>query len=69
MVVFGQGAVVIAVFNYLKTCHKEEGEQLTSFATEGRTCNNGFATKRDLNLNVKKSFLTLSSERTMGLTV
>ena len=55
----GQGGNRIAVFNYVKGNHVEEGANLFTAALETRTRNNGFKLReRRFHLNSRKHFLT-----------
>uniref|UniRef100_A0A8C3HMQ1 PTPRF interacting protein alpha 3 n=1 Tax=Chrysemys picta bellii TaxID=8478 RepID=A0A8C3HMQ1_CHRPI len=51
---------MIAVFRYLKGCHKEEGENLFTLASRDRTRNNGFKLQQGRSrLDIRKKFLTV----------
>ena len=51
---------MIAVFQYLKGCHREEGIDLFSIAPEGRTRTNGWKIVRGKsNLEIRSNFLTV----------
>ena len=51
---------MIAVFQYLRGCHKEEGVKLFSKAPEGRTRSNGWKLiKERSNLELRRNFLTV----------
>ncbi|XP_058045180.1 uncharacterized protein LOC131201370 [Ahaetulla prasina] len=51
---------MIAVFQYLRGCHKEEGVGLFSKAPEGRTRSNGWKLiKERSNLELRRNFLTV----------
>uniref|UniRef100_K7F118 Reverse transcriptase domain-containing protein n=1 Tax=Pelodiscus sinensis TaxID=13735 RepID=K7F118_PELSI len=50
---------MIAVFRYLKGCHKEEGENLFILASEDRTRSNGLNLQQGrFKLDIRKNFLT-----------
>ena len=56
---------MIAVFRYLRGCHKEEGVKLFSKAPGGRTRSNGWKLiKERSNLELRRNFLTV---RTINL--
>ena len=49
---------MIAVFQYLKGCHKEEGIDVFSIVLEGRTRTNGWKLVRvRSNLEIRRNFL------------
>lgn len=53
---------MIAVFRYIKGCHREDGQELFSMATETRTRNNGYKLQLPrFHLNIRKNFLTVRS--------
>ena len=55
---------MIAVFNYVKGNHVEEGANLFTAALETRTRNNGFQLgERRFHLNRRKPFLTVRAVR------
>ena len=52
---------MIALFKYLKGCHKEEGQDMFSIIPECRTHNNGLKLKEArFRLNIRKNFLTVT---------
>ena len=51
---------MIAVFRYLKGCHKEEGENLFILASGDRTRSNGLKLQQGrFRLDIRKKFLTV----------
>ena len=55
---------MIAVFNYIKGSHVEEGGSLFAEASESRTRSNGFKLQeRRFHLNSRKHFLTVRAVR------
>ena len=51
---------MIAVFQYLKSCHREEGIDLFSIVPEVRTRTNGWKlVRRRPNLEIRRNFLTV----------
>ena len=55
---------LIALFRYLKGCHREEGAHLFLAASEGRTRTNGYKLQeRRFRLDIRKKFLTARAVR------
>lgn len=55
---------MIAMFKYLKGCHREEGASLFAAALETRTRSNGFKLQeRRFHLNIRRHFLTVRAVR------
>uniref|UniRef100_A0A8C6XDH4 Solute carrier family 25 member 40 n=1 Tax=Naja naja TaxID=35670 RepID=A0A8C6XDH4_NAJNA len=53
---------MIAVFQYLKGCHREEGVKLFTKAPVGQTRNNGWKLNKErFNLEIRRNFLTVKT--------
>ena len=53
---------MIALFKYLKGCHTEEGQDLSSILPDYRTQNNGLKLQEAIFwLDIRKNFLTVKA--------